>query len=510
MIKHPKKTYAPRVKKLTLSLSAFKGIDFGAEVRRTLPADFAAKIYNFGFSNGRLVRCPHLGTAERRVEGVSFNMTLPHFPVERVFGFHIPNQNSALGQSNFLIAVSRTGQVFTHNLAATAIHAWVLHPSATLSGMISTPGATRITGAQIRNKNGADVFLLGSANNALMSFNGVTFRTVTGAPRVAHMAVYGERVYVVRPDDLYTLWFSDDLDPFNWNTSLNEGGFISLQREDGEIIGLVSFDSHLYIIRERGIWRLSGFSDQTQFSLTKMYVSAGNILRDTVAVAEDAILFMTPHGLHRFDGFSVTRPHPHISEFMKSVDPMMSSACFNNGVYYYGCYKDYGDGLDGRFNHAGMQLNPNFLPNPFNTVLCVSTVTGEVCVIRGADCRALTSINLPVFSAACYISPLHTHRLMTIDAGRNFPVRAVPRFWCSPELDFGAPQHKKMLKKINFTTSKPLELHVVADGKNHVFKTPVSSLNISGRIFRIAFFCEDAEPDILAPTVEADVLVSTM
>lgn len=55
------------------------------------------------------------------------------------------------------------------------------------------------------------------------------------------MTMHYERLFATTSTDKYTLYFSDDLDPTNWNENITEGGFIQMLDERGELLKVISF-----------------------------------------------------------------------------------------------------------------------------------------------------------------------------------------------------------------------------------------------------------------------------
>ena len=99
-----------------------------------------------------------------------------------------------------------------------------------------------------------------------------------------------------------TLWFSDDLDPTNWNISLDEAGFVEMADENGALLKVLSFFNYVYVFRSYGITRFYATGEQSRFSLMHLFVSSDRIIGDTVCVCGARILFLTQRGLFDFDG----------------------------------------------------------------------------------------------------------------------------------------------------------------------------------------------------------------
>lgn len=140
--------------------------------------------------------------------------------------------------------------------------------------------------------NGEDVMIFCSGKDKMRVYNGVDTPTVIDdAPALSSICVHGERLFATSPDTLNTLWFSDDLDPTNWNISLDEAGFVEMADENGALLKVLSFFNYVYVFRSYGITRFYATGEQSRFSLMHLFVSSDRIIGDTVCVCGDRILF---------------------------------------------------------------------------------------------------------------------------------------------------------------------------------------------------------------------------
>lgn len=140
--------------------------------------------------------------------------------------------------------------------------------------------------------NGEDVMIFCSGKDKMRVYNGVDTPTVIDdAPALSSICVHGERLFATSPDTLNTLWFSDDLDPTNWNISLDEAGFVEMADENGALLKVLSFFNYVYVFRSYGITRFYATGEQSRFSLMHLFVSSDRIIGDTVCVCGARILF---------------------------------------------------------------------------------------------------------------------------------------------------------------------------------------------------------------------------
>ncbi|MEG2456726.1 MAG: hypothetical protein RSB08_02760, partial [Clostridia bacterium] len=125
--------------------------------------------------------------------------------------------------------------------------------------------------------NGEDVFILSSENGFFYVYNGASLTTVTDAPKITSMCVHAERVFATTGGEKNSVWFSDDFNPTNWKVTGTTAGFINFDDDGGAVVKVMTFLDYVYVFREYGIMRLSVYGAQQDFSVSKLYVSAGRI-----------------------------------------------------------------------------------------------------------------------------------------------------------------------------------------------------------------------------------------
>ena len=140
---------------------------------------------------------------------------------------------------------------------------------------------------------GTDVSLICSSVDGMAVYDGETARMVESSPKITSMALHYERLFVTSADAVTSVRFSDDLDPTNWSQSLDSGGFVELADGYGKSNKVVAFLNYVYIFRDYGISRMIAYADQSEFSVSNLYVSAGRIYPSSVAVCGDKVIFLS-------------------------------------------------------------------------------------------------------------------------------------------------------------------------------------------------------------------------
>lgn len=183
-----------------------------------------------------------------------------------------------------------------------------------------------------------NLLLLCSKMNSLTIYDGTDFKLVNDAPRISSMCEHYGRIFASTYGEGNEVWFSDDYNPYNWNVSLNEAGYIKFSDPLGKVLKVVSFNDYVYVFREYAIHRLTAFGDQTNFEMVKVVELNERIYENSIAECRDKIMFMTSDGLYIFDGYNVKNVATEIS-LLKDLRSNYMCSGYSNGHYYLAFYK---------------------------------------------------------------------------------------------------------------------------------------------------------------------------
>ena len=113
------------------------------------------------------------------------------------------------------------------------------------------------------------------SKNKIVKFDGINqpIEYSEDVPAISSVALYAGRLFATSSGDENILWFSDDLNPMNWKKSQFEGGYIELGGERGRLKKVIESNNYLYIIRDFGITRLTGWGIQSDFVVKNMYLT---------------------------------------------------------------------------------------------------------------------------------------------------------------------------------------------------------------------------------------------
>lgn len=275
------------------------------------------------------------------------------------------------------------------------------------------------------------------------------------------------------------LYFSDEIDPLNWDTGIDEGGYLGFDVNSGAIVGLESFNDYVYIFTEYTVYRLTAYAEQESFVMKKLDLDIGRIIPGSVAKCNGAIVFLTTRGLHRFDGYTAKLITDDITS--DTFDPRIISACGVGQRYYLSLEKslyvydnenatiatlpigfDFALSSTNNFDKALIYTNHNIIGDMGNSLYLYGSVSG-----RGRKTKSIC-----------------------VETG---------------EFDFGKFNEQKVIKSISLSEGIIGTINISADGKQHSFNIDGRSrlpIGLHGRIFSIRFECYPFNKTLPSPIME--------
>ena len=448
--------------------------------------DYSPAVYNFRIENGALTG--GLGLTEAK----GFHATLPDmrrtYPalpdgaeVKRIFHYRRRDQG---GYDDRLVVQTSSGAVYYTSVFES--DTWHAVADYTLAGDAA---------AVCYNYGGKDVLLMCSPESPFAVLDDGTVKEVLSAPRFSSVTVHNERVYGTVSGADKQLWFSDDFDPENWNVSGEEGGYITFSDECGDALMTVSFLGYLYIFREHGIYRLTAYGDQSDFSLKKLFTATGRIYKDTIVLCGDRIMFLTDEGVFAFDGYTAT---PAARELPDLLYAYRASAAYHDGAYWLACLisaPEYG---------TGVFVN--------NAVMRYDIREGSMDLLVGADVVTLAGVRSHTADDIVFaVDTEDGHRLASVSSdGMVFGVPTL-KIYRTPSNDLGTPAFKTV-REVTLTTRYPAELRVTTDGVTHVYALAGSDapqtvfVGKSGRKIGLELRSQSAVCTVSQPVVTLDII----
>ncbi len=418
----------------------FKGI-VNTTDEGVLDMAYTDKAYNFAFENGALTGGIGIDPAEGYyVAPIVARHLYPEIPGTRgIKDVFLYRRLTAEGvRDDRLIAQATSGHFYYTSIFKT--DTWHEIPEIIITKDVWTVNY---------NYNGNDVLLLTSGRDMLLVLNDTTPMACMNTPKFTSLAVHNERVYGSFNGSKPQVWFSDDFNPVNWNVSSGEAGYINFSDECGEVLKVVSFLNYLYVFREYGIFRLTAYGDQSEFLMKKVFTDTGRIVKNSIEVCGDKIIFYAEDGLYAFDGYVVSR----IAVDMPAVyRKHLISGAYLDGCYYLACciWED---------------------SDQNNAVVRYNLRDKSISILYGYAVRVLKSVRvhngsqvLCVFARGDDIKKLG----MVSGSGKVMNVPTKKRY-ISPYGTLGSSA-LKTVRSVSLLTTSDLTLRVKADGRQYDYE----------------------------------------
>lgn len=161
------------------------------------------------------------------------------------------------------------------------------------------------------------------------------------------------------------LWYGNPEEPWDFTSSYDDGGYVYLPLNKGDIVDMAEYGDGVYIFFQRGIMRLKPDGLARNFQVSEIPYSGGEIFEGSVGVCENWIFFLSENGICRFDGKEVEQVGRFLGVKPKKDDVRCAHATV--GEYYVLKYMDKelwlertvalrADGKDGYFlsNYTGL------------------------------------------------------------------------------------------------------------------------------------------------------------
>lgn len=411
---------APKQNKDLLSINDFSGgVDwFTGESVSSLSR--AKDSFNFDFSHGTLTEGYGLTAYDVGVSGLKRLWLYRRYDVERG------------ADDDRLLAADGDGNVYELN-GGDARKITSVTPGAALSFVNY-------------RLYGRDVVLICSEQDGMVVYDGesVPYR-VEGAPAITSLALHYERLFVTVGGEKNAVWFSDDLDPTNWDASLTGGGFIQMTDERGALNKVVSFLGYVYVFRDYGITRITAYGSQTEFSVSNLFVSGARIDPGSVCLCGDRIIFRAGDGLYAFDGVQTARLLPGLDGLF---GPHGECCSFYSGGKYYLAFGRADDG-EKVGCEAGEHTN--------DALLVLDADRGTYALGRGYD---IISISKAYGEDVIAISS--DGRAGKVERCGTFFGEKLLKRWRVPKTDMGTPKVKRV-REICIATDHPVSVILRSD-----------------------------------------------
>lgn len=354
--------------------------------------------------------------------------------------------------------------------------------------------------------NGVDYMIFSSSQDGMwLHTQNKQISKVENAPEIVSMCIHYERLFAIVAGEQNRLAFSDDFDPTNWSQSLTEGGFIEMLDERGKLTKVLSFNDYVYVFREFGVARVSAYGDQSDFSVSQLFVSGIKMYGNTVCACGDSIMLLTKDGLNVFNGYSTKKLQLGIDKLFENVENDNAVAIFYEGKYLLACRLNFDDD-----RQIGCEAAEGGYVN--NALIEYELSTGEISITRGVDIASMTVLDDGNVSkvVACFNGE-HSTKLGQLTNDSTVFGTALKKVWVSPKSAFGYPGKIKHIKDCIIKTKTKCTLTIVTDDKVKKFsilgseKSQRIRLGVFGEQIEIAFETDSKNASISAPQIRANV-----
>lgn len=463
-----------------------------------LPSGYTRLSYNFDYTDGALK--DGLGISEPSVRYSSdfpeYKKTLS-FPLSYsirgvwLFGYCNP---ITLLMEPLLIAYTVDGSFYYNYLQNTST-SWIK-----IDGL-SCDTEPLLTSY---NLNGVDHLIVSSKSDGMFVWSPeVGVKKIDNVPNISSMCVHYERLFVTSNENLRRVWFSDDLNPTNFNTSLDEGGFIDLVDDFGRSNKVVSFDGYLYVFRDYNIARITAYAEQENFAVTELYVGSGRIFKNTVTLCGNKIMYLASDGLYSFNGSSSTRISLGINNIFDSNNEN-AVAGFCNGCFYLACRLKFDDDKD--------NLQIDDIEN--NALIKYDISQNRFSILRGCNIRKISVINdyLDTYVFVITKDKSKICRLGMVDNSGAIYGEPTEKVWITPDSDFDYPDRYKLVKEVYLESGSDCIVRVKADKKTKDFvikggdKISLIKPRMRGKKISVSFLSKKTDTKISNVQIQVGVL----
>lgn len=483
-----------------LSLSTFKnGINTEIE-ENSLPFKYAKVTYNYNFKRGALqtghgfddLYLPESNSENPVMRKVA--VSGEYTKLNRIWLF--PYYNHIMNVRDHMLLLSQDDKV----LFARIIEVNPYFYDVSYSGQTfeSEPNAVYY------NINGEDVMLVTSETDGMYVFSPTLEEEILDEPKIISICRHYERVFAIEEGKRNKLIFSANLDPTNWNVDIDEAGYIEIIDDRGRLEKVVSFNDYVYIFKEYGISRLSAYGDQTEFSLSSVFVTSGKIYANSVCVCGDRIMFLARDGIYSFNGYSATKLTLNIESLFEEHNDNCCSA-YHNGKYYLGCKLKYDDGeVIGCEGYSDGYVN--------NTLIEYDLKTGEINLTRGVDLKWLISIEYDtVNKLAALFNGEHKKKIGEMnDSGEVFGT-PLKKIWTSSYSNLGYPGKIKKIEKFSLISKHECKIKIKTDVESETFEvkgkdsTTTIYPNLKGEMFQFSIESDGSDAHVACPEISIGI-----
>lgn len=492
---YPKRRLSKSVTNAKVNFTNFENAMNTEVDEALLPYKRAKLSYNFNVKNGALKNgygFKDLCLPKWTTEGER-QITPPTSPVKKMWHY---KYYSAEDKANYdeLVMFCANGEIHTCQL---------ISDSPFVGRILQEVDTTAIPKAVNYRLNSEDTLIISSETDGMWKyvFNHA-IKKIEGAPHIKSMCLHYERLFAVVGGERNRLAFSANLDPTDWSEDLSSGGFIEMQDERGALAKVISYNDYIYVFRDFGVARVSAYGDQTDFSVSQLFVSSVKLYGETVTLCGNKVLLLARDGIHSFDGYSTKKLDLGIDKLFQGVENDDAVGLYYHNKFLLACKLNFNDG-----EKIGCEAYEGGYKN--NALIEIDLTTNELTITRGVDISCMMALDDGNFSKviACFNGEYESRLGELTEDGKIFDT-VLPKVWISPKSNMGYPTKVKHIKECLIKTKTDCSVFVATDKQKKEFFVggkDISQrikLNMSGEQIEVGFKVEsEGETDISCPQI---------
>jgi hypothetical protein len=167
-----------------------------------------------------------------------------------------------------------------------------------------------------------------------MIFNGDGLSSVTESHKFCTGIMHCSRFFAVDYENRFKLCWSSG-SALEWKNGLNGCGYAYLSPEGGEVLKLVNYDEKLIAVRERGLSVIRAYGEPQNYKIDESanYYTADGIIKDTIDVCDNSLIFCTESGIFAFDGNDIERQNLSFGGCDGDVDNPEMAVAYGDRYY---------------------------------------------------------------------------------------------------------------------------------------------------------------------------------
>ncbi|MBQ3213877.1 MAG: hypothetical protein IJB10_02585 [Clostridia bacterium] len=322
---------------------------------------------------------------------------------------------------------------------------------------------------------------------------------VEDIPKFSSICLHNERLFAIDSTNNYLVRYSSNLNPLNWKASVTttSGGTIEVNDYKGMLKNLVSFLDNVFVFRDFGVSKISGYGANSMFSAVNIYNSSCKVFCNTACICGNNIYFLQEDGLYKLDGYNVQKVDDSFSHMFVGRSQEYANTCFYNGKLYIACNLNF-------FDDISMGTESNTQKN--NALIEFDITTNSYNILRGVDVLCMLAVkDLTISKLIACVNGQNGCYMWQLTQDGCFDKTPLPKNWTGGKINFGTMDKNKILKEVNLICKNNCNLTVKTDEQTKIYNIkPKESfqkvrLNIKGKYFSFSFSSNQKDVFIANP-----------